>query len=290
MNQHFGHYLLNKGILAQNQLVEVFQRERNVKVKLGVLAVNSGLMTAAQVEEVHHLQRVKDQKFGVLAVEQGYLSSAQVDQLLASQCAGHLSLMQAIADIGFMTLAEVEKALRDFRDEYGITADKTNAAKGENEIIRKAVDFSAAGESADLLYDYVGLVLRNIVRFLNDTPFIIPQNKDRVEVPRWMVSQQIIGDISLRTGLLMEDKVLLEVASRFYGETLSTIDRLSLDCAGEFINVHNGVFGASLSDAGLMVDLEPQWVERESSSATPLDYRVKVGTSFGLLEIVLSLD
>jgi CheY-specific phosphatase CheX len=287
MNQHFGHYLLNKGILTHGQFSEVLQHERSVKVKLGVLAVNAGLMTAAQVQDVHNLQRVKDQKFGALAIQQGYVTSEQLDRLLESQQEGHLGIIQSIADLGYMTLAEVEKTLADFREEYGIT-ERDLVSEDEAEVVKSLADFSAAGDKADYLYDYVGLMLRNVVRFLNDTPYIfVPAEPEPVS--GWIVSQNIIGELSLSTGLFMDDHVLLEIASRFYGEKISTVDELALDCAGEFLNVHNGVFGGSLSDAGIIVDLLPQFVTPIDRPFSATDYRLTVSTSFGPFEIILSL-
>jgi CheY-specific phosphatase CheX len=288
LNQYFGQYLLNKGILTHIQLREVLQSEQIVKVKLGVLAVNAGLMTAAQVEDVHNLQWVKDQKFGALAIQQGYLTSEQVDQLLESQQEGHLTIMQAITDKGYMTLAAVEKALADFRGEYGITGG-LHDTDNEDEVIKKLVDFSAAGDKADLLYNYVGLIRRNVVRFLNDTPFIFTQITEHEQNSRWLASQQIIGDVSLSTGLLMDESVLLEIASRFYGERLPEVVELALDSVGEFLNVHNGVFCSLLSDAGTMVDLQPPFVMQSNKSFQLSNYCVTVGTSFGKFEIILSL-
>lgn len=288
LNQYFGQYLLNKGMLTHVQLRKILQCEQIVKVKLGVLAVNAGLMTAVQVEEVHDLQWAKDQRFGTLAVQQGYLTSEQVDQLLESQQEGHLTIMQAIIDTENMTLVAVEKALLDFREEYGVK-DRLDDTDDENKVIKKWVDFSAAGDKADLLYNYVGLAQRNVVRFLNDTPFIFEQIAEREQTPRWLATQQIIGDVPFSTGLLMDESALLEIASRFYGEKLSAVDELVLDSVGEFLNVHNGVFCSFLSDAGVMADLQPPSVKQMDKPFQLSNHRVAIGTSFGAFEIILSL-
>lgn len=281
-NQYFWQYLLHKGLLTHMQLCEVLKQEQPVKVKLGILAMNAELMNAAQVEEIHNLQRVKDQKFGVLAISQGYLTNEQVEELLASQGEDHLSLMQSIADKGYMTFAGVEKALGDFREEYSLTGDIDE----ESRVIRSLVDFSPVGDKADVLYLYVGLTLRNIVRFLNDTPYILTQAAGKSAT--YFVSQQIIGDIALGTGLRVEQPVLLELAGRFYGESFTTVNELALDSAGEFLNVHNGVFCSSLSDMGLVVDLKAQSVH-PGDSFDGQSFRVNIGTSFGQIELVLSI-
>ncbi len=289
MNQYFGHYLLNKGVLTPIQLSDVLQRERTVKMKLGVLAMNAGLMTAAQVEEVHDLQRIKDQKFGELAVAQGYLTEAQVEKLLFAQHDSHLALLQAISDGGYMAMPELEKTLATFRQEYG-GIDLGSSATNEDELVRKLLDFSNAGDNADFLYNYVGLMLRNVVRFLNDNPFIIAEPAASSAFS-WLVSQQVVGDVSVSTSLHMDERVLLEIASRFYVESFSSVNELALDCAGEFLNVHNGVWCGSLSDGGHKVDLLPQSIvnQRETPLAAET-YRVIVGTSFGNFEIILSVQ
>jgi len=279
-NQYFWQYLLHKGLLTHVQLCEVLKQEQPVKVKLGILAMNAGLMNAAQVGEIHNLQRVKDQKFGALAVSQGYLTNEQVEELLVSQGEAYLSLMQSIADKGYMTIAGVEKALGDFRDEYSLTEDIDE----ESRVIRDLVDFSAVSDRADVLYLYVGLTLRNIVRFLNDTPYILTQAAEKSTT--YFVSQQIFGDIALGTGLRMEQPVLLELAGRFYGESFTTVNELALDSVGEFLNVHNGVFCSSLSDMGLLVDLKAQSVQ-QGDSLDRQSFRVNIGTSFGQIELVL---
>ncbi len=281
----FGNYLLNAGLLTTAQLSDILAYEQAVKVKLGILAMNAGLMTAAEVEAVHNLQRQKDQKFGQLAESLGYLSAEQVEALLALQGKGHLSLMQAITDKGYLSLAAVERALAAFREEYGLT-EQDEAA--DSKLVKRLADFSAAGDQAELLYNYVGLTLRNIVRLLNDTPYIIQPAK--IAAPAYFVSQPIHGDIALVTGLAMGEAVLLEIASRFYGEKLAAVDELALDSAGEFMNVHNGVFCSVLSNDGIKADLGPQAVRQDDIPETGGICRVGIGTSFGEMELVLTLS
>lgn len=288
LNQYFGYYLLNKGILTNFQLREILEAEQTVKVKLGVIAVNAGAMTAEQVEEIHNLQRTRDQKFGALAVEKEYLTSAQVEQLLESQQEGHLTLLQVIANKKYMTLAAVEKALMDFREEYE-TTDQT--CDTDRLISKQMVDFSAAGTKADLLYDYIGLLKRNVLRFLNDASFIFMQITEHEKNVQWIASQQIIGDISLSTGFIMEESVLLEIASRFYGENLMEVDEMALDTVGEFLNVHNGIFCSSLSESSFITDLQTPFVLKKGKEPfRPIDYRVAIGTSFGDFEVILSME
>jgi hypothetical protein len=286
LNEYFGPYLLNKGLLTPNQLYNALQHGRSTRAKLGVLAVNAGLMTADQVEKVHGLQRTRDQRFGTLAVEQGYLTDDQVDQLLRFQGEAYLALIQAITDQNYLTLAAVGKALADFRAEYGI---EDETAGTEEAIIRKLVNLSMAGDKADLLCRYVGLTLRNIVRLLDDTPFILPAPFEHDQPDQWTVAQQTTGDVALSIRLIMNDDVLLAIASRLNEEKLAVIDELALDSVGEFLNVNNGIFCSTLSNVGFTVNLQPQTVRGGGKTAGLPNYlRVAIGTSFGRFDLVLS--
>ncbi len=291
LDQYFIHYLLNKGTLTHEQVYEVLKYERSARVKLGLLAMNAGLMTAAQVEEVHNLQRSRDKQFGVLAVEQSYLSNEQLTGLLETQERGHLSVMQAVVDKGFLSLAQLAEHLAAFRRDNELTEEEWQATQAvdTDKIIRLLVDFPAAGDMAEIYYDYISLLFRNIVRFLDDSPVIIWPSPPKDSNPQnWIVRQTMAGDVNISTGLAMDESVLLEVASRFSGEILQQVDELATDSVAEFLNVHNGIFGGNLSELGIAVDLQPQ----QNCKTVDLDdktrYRVSIGLSFGRIDVLLS--
>ena len=288
LNQFFAHYLLNQGVLTRCELRDILANERQVTVKLGVLAVNAGLMTAEQVVETHSLQFSQDKKFGQLAIELGYLTLSQVEALVATQQESHLSLMQAAADKGYMTLAEIEQALAAFREEYGL-----NQAEDEKDyslpVLKQLVDFPPANGETDCLYEYTGLFLRSIVRFLNDTPFIDALPMKQEEEEKWYISQAIFGDLSLSAGILASEDVLKAVASRFYGEELTEINELVLDSVKEFLNVQNGVFCGVLSEQDLKSDLRPPTAEQGEPHFSGKERRIPLNTSFGSFELILSV-
>ena len=290
VNQYFAHYLLNRGALTPSQMYDALEYERSVRVKLGILAINAGLMTAAQVEEIHALQRTKDKQFGALAVEKGYLNEAQLEALLTDQGKKNLTFLQAVADMGFLSLAELETALEEYLQKNEITREEwisLNHSDAEH-LIRGMVDFSAAGERSEFLYGYTGLLLRNIVRFLNDKPMIVVPAQHYAQREDWLVTQNLSGGLNINAGLAMQESVLLEVASRFGCESFKEVSELALDSAGEFINVHHGIFCANLSQDGMELDLHPQSVQKSPGLSSPT-YRIPIGTSFGQIDLVLSL-
>ena len=289
LNQFFGHYLLNRGLLESEELCNAIRQEKQVKVKLGTLAVNQGLMTAAQVEEVHALQQRCDQLFGKLAVEMGYLNQEEVEQLLAQQQEEPLALLQAISDQGYLPLAKLEHALRKFRSEYGMEPGYDATLPYPLHLL---FPFLVEEDAAIYLEAYVGLLLRNMERFL-DVPSYLPceeETKLSVNSAGYVVTQKIYGDKSFFTGLRLREKALLELASRFYGEQLNKVDELALDCVGEFLNVHNGVFCGLLSGKGVWADLEAQQANPFGCELQSRIYRLDIGTSFGPLEMLFAVQ
>lgn len=287
-NQYFGHYLLNKGLLTPDQLFQSLQHERSARVRLGTLAVDAGLLTGKQAEELHDLQRARDKKFGELALEQGYLTAEQVDRLLAAQGQSHLALVQAISDNGYLTLPAIEKALADFRQEYGIAGNAPLTA--DDAELNRLLDFSQAGDKAQLLYSYAGLTLRNIVRFLNATPFLLPQTVPAGAAGCWVASQQLTGDQAVTIDLMLDEQTVRAAASRFSGENLTSVDEMALDSIGEFLNVHNGVFGGLLSTKGIKVDLQPQTVRKQELPPAEAGYSLAINTSLGRFDFRLSVS
>jgi hypothetical protein len=287
-NQYFGNYLLNKGLLSPDSLADALSRERSVRPKLGVLAIDAGLMTAAQVEEVHQLQHSMDKRFGEIALERRYLHAAQLEELLAAQQTKRLSLSQAIVDSGYLSLAELETALENYKRDNKFSAEELAALHNADidAIVRSFLDFSAGGPDADLLYDYVALIIRHIVRFLGAEPVIAPAPP----ADGWLITQELTGPVSVSTGLAMNDALLVSLAGRYSGEPISQPDELARDSIGEFLNEANGIFAVNMSDRGLELDLKPQRIGRtQGVDALQHHCRVSLQLLGGHVDLYLAL-
>lgn len=291
LNQYFGQYLLNNGIIKAEQLYDAINAEQAVRVKIGVLAMNAGYMTAEQVEKVHALQYAKDRRFGELALEQGYLTGAQLDELLISQEQRSLTLSQAIIDKGYLSLEQLEKALESYRLEANLSAGQLNALQSMDfdAAVRILADFSMAGTNAELFYDYAALLLRNIVRLLNEIPAPGVYCPEGSLQRNWLVCQEIKGEVNLFTGLMMDDDVLLKIARRYSGEEMNVIDELVRDSAAEFLNVNNGIFCVNLSENGLDTDMLPQ----DTRKGLPVNMKeisqMNIKTSLGEFTLLLGM-
>lgn len=285
---YLGQYLFNKGLISAGQLCELLSLENATRVKLGVLAINSGIMTADQVEEVHALQRTMDHRFGEIALAKGYLTQSQLDGLLSQQNSRHLGLSQAIVDKGYLTLTQLATALNQFKQDIHTTAEQLQAIEAGNidEIVYLFLDFPD-NDYRQFYYDYVALLLKNIIRFLNERPVLSwPQPLNKL-TDGWFVSQQALGRYTVSTGIILSDPAFVAVASHFSQETLTCIDDLAKDSVSEFLNLHNGLFLISLSDKGLDLDLQPPAIIHNAGQIN--GYRIPIDLSCGRIELILAI-
>lgn len=288
--QYFGQYLLNNGLIARDQLCDLLVYEQSVRVKLGVLALNAGLMTAAQIAEIHELQRKQDRRFGEIALAKGYLTPQQLDSLLAMQNSRHLGLNQAILDKQYLTLPQLAAALESFKQDNQLSPAMLHSLQcaDMDQIVRLFFDFPP-DEAGSLHYDYITLLLKNIVRFLDDQPLLSRTLPPARPPASWLISQQASGDRTLATALLLDDTALLGLASRFSQEKLTQVDELATDSAAEFLNLQNGIFLVNLSDRGLELDLKPQTVAAATGNTMISGCRIPLTLTFGSMELIFSL-
>ncbi|MDD2482471.1 MAG: hypothetical protein PHC44_07035 [Lutispora sp.] len=253
--QLFGNYLLNKAWITPAQLKEALDEQKNARVKIGVLAVNSGYMTADQISEVHNMQMKVDKRFGEIAIELNYLTSEQLEELLATQKQDYLLLGQVLVDKGYLTYNQFEKALSEYKREFSLSEEQFKVVQQGNTDALVKLYLEIPNE---IYVDYISLFIRNIVRFI-DTTVCIEESFELDELQASnLVYQQIKGYPNIFTGLVLDDNVLLDIASRFSGEQLNLGDELVEGSIGEFLNLHNGIFLINMSNNGIELQMDSQ--------------------------------
>lgn len=288
-SQYFGHYLLNKGLINTEQLTDALEYQRSVHLKLGVLAVNAGLMTPAQVEQIHNMQKKVDKRFGELAIEQGFLNEEQLNTLLNTQKQGHLMLGQALIDCGYFTLEQLQKALDSYKKESGLSTRQFNVVRNDD-ILEIERIFENYGESrlAKTCSEYVILLLKNIIRFIDDNPTIEINRLNSGYKAEWYAQQEIVGNIGINTGIACDTPVFIALAGRFAQEEFTEADELAKDSVGEFLNLHNGIFLVNMSNNGIELEMKPQTVAKDTVvSVSGKAYCISCHMTWGKFDVIL---
>lgn len=294
-SQYFGQYLLNQGFITPAQLSDALTQERTTRVKIGILAINAGYLTVPQVEKIHALQQTHDKKFGEIAVAEDLLTVAQVETLLEKQNRRYLNLCQTLVDKRYLSLDRLEVVMNKYKEDAQLSDKQVNALQHADyeEIVRLFFDFSQTGPYEEVLYDYVALFLRSIVRLLDDQPVAnhAASGINLRPTDGWITSQDFVGGLGFKTGIVMNEKTLLEVARRFSGELLDSVDELAKDSVAEFLNVTNGIFAVNMSDNSLELDLLPQKTEKYDGDSLPTKYYcVAIDLSFGEISLIIGLN
>lgn len=288
-SQYFGNYLLNQRLLSTAQLRKALDYSNSTQVKIGILAMHAGYLSAEQVEEIQNIQRTIDMRFGEVAVLKGYLTGNQVAHLLETQARGHLLLSQAINDLNYMSLAELQSALHGYKDESGLTARQFSALRtGDTDaIVRVFLDFSATGRE-DAYYDYVSLMIRNMLRFLGELAFVeAPIHPQSLQLPVF-VAQSLSGGMELYTGISMIEDVFFNTAVRFSQMPLQPGTTLADDAVREFLNLHNGLFLVNMSNQGTELNMMPAAVIRNQRVDLSQAYVIPFHLGLETLNIIIS--
>lgn len=255
-NQLFGNYLVNEEIISDNKLRELLEKASKQRVKLGTIAVAEGYLSQEEADEVNHLQKKKDKRFGDIAVEQGYLEEEQVEYLLSQQSNPFMQFIQLLFEDDLLAPNELEWSLNDFQEQNGFTDDEMDALKQD--------DLDAIVNLFALAYkpyvtDLVGLLLRNLIRFVTDDFYIGHIERVDEVSSNAMVMQRIFGDNTIYLGVLASDTEdgFISFAEIFAKEKFKKINSLVFDSINEFVNMTMGLFATNLSYEKIRMNMEP---------------------------------
>lgn len=251
---YFGKYLQDVGVLTNEQYNEIIEESRHSRVKMGLLAVNAGFMTTAQADEVNRIQAMKDARFGDIAVEKGYLTDAQVGELLKKQGDSYLLFIQALVEREILALDDIQKYLNSYKRAERLTALDIDAIKSSDmdKIIQIFIKESTA---PTIIKDYVALMARNIVRFVDNKIRFEKIEKINSYTSKFIASQCFEGDYDIFIGVCGAGAK--PIGEGYAKEEFETLDEDCLDSACEFINVCNGLFASKLSQEDVTIDMLP---------------------------------
>lgn len=260
-SRFFGQYLLEKGRITSQQLLDALECQKNIAAPIGTMALEKGLLTAEQVKQVLQHQRQTNQRFGEIAVGLGYLTKSQLDELLEDQESNHrLRLGEALVSKGYITLENLEKELKEYNKESEHFAAEVSAA------------FSNVAHK-QIVKTFTDLMLMMFTRFGKQDIIIegCESGKEKVRLFRWVISQKIAGeDGEFNCLLSVPPKLLLQMASTMLDESVNSADELALDASKEFVNIANGNACAKLSEHGISLTMLPPEVYETTTTPYPL--------------------
>lgn len=258
--QFFGNFLLSRGVITSEQLIEAIQEESKAHMKLGTLAIHAGYMTASEAENILIMQTHEDKRFGDLAIQGGYMTKEQVDQLVKMQKPNYLLLGQILIDKGYLTMNEFENLIVDYQSENEIyDLDMVDEKKETvTEMLRNYCNFDNHPD-AEKAIDYLYLLFNNLVRFIGEdftalNPIPCPEYPTN-----YCICQKTHGEnFSVTSAIDIDMNAAIAFASRYVHEEFDDFDEYVKASLEDFLNLHNGLYNVNLSnDFSLELSLDP---------------------------------
>ena len=243
----FGQYLLEKGRITSQQLVDALEYQKSITAPIGALALDQGLLTVDQIKLILGRQLKSEKRFGELAVSLGLLTQARVDELIQTQSSHKLLLGEALMVKGYISVETLERELKEYKKEEDKLSTQLNATFntiGNKQIVKTFTDLMV------MMFNNFGQQDIKVEQ--------CEMGKENIRLFRWVISQKIAGEnVEFNCLLSVPPKLLLQMASTMLDENISTANELALDATKEFVNIANGNACAKLSENGVALTMLP---------------------------------
>ncbi len=272
---YFAQYLLNTGVIKTEEIQELLAKSLEAKPSLALMALREGMVTGQQLASLDVAADFAGQALG-----KNLLTAEQIETLNQLVPNDSLRFAQVLLDEGRVDCLRLEQLFTD--------------SEASSDIIRASVR-QLAGESlkaeAEAYGDFAEIFMRSFIRFM-DTPAVI-DNREPIlgdSNQSHIVSQRLIGDLSMTTGIVTADAMFIEMARRYSHEDITEIDELAADSLTEFLNVVNGLFAVDMARQDRDVDLEAPKIEANLLPVGNHQLLLRVYTAVGSFVLVIAID
>jgi len=100
----FGQYLLSKGIISREALIDAIELQRRSNLSLPELADKKGYMSEGQQAAILARYRTSDADLETLCLETGLVDREQLDELIAIQRSDWVRIGGALVESGHLTV------------------------------------------------------------------------------------------------------------------------------------------------------------------------------------------
>ncbi len=282
----FGHYLVQQGLIDEEQLERglALMRERNRK--MGDLAMDRGFLSDFQVDTLRKEQRRVDMFFGDLAVKRGFMSPSQIEELLDWQRVNKIRIGEALVELELLDADTVREHAGVFGEDLGSLTPKVPTSTALPEPAQPA----GTGQPLEIgqVEKYIADFLPRMLRRLADTDakVVCIGNITQFAGFQYRGLSRLDGDPVWVLGVSLDEVLAREVLEGLFGEDVEEIfdDELPFeDAVTEFL---------SMLGANLVTHLESLGFEYRSGApmagATLEDgqgIRIDTATGSGILVV-----
>lgn len=242
----FGQYLLSKGAIDREALIDAIERQRETNLSLVELAVRDGCLEPRLAQSILTRYRTTDAGLEELCIEYGQIDHEKLDQLREIQRSDWVRIGSALVAGGHLTRDQVEEHLAAFHDVQREAGQQLEA------------DFRACRDS-ETVKTVVELAIFHLKRFTNGPVKLQSLSEDGGELSndRRRYAQMLKGDRDLYVVLDLPSQVALVVAQGFIGIPVEEGSEVAIDAVCECVNIIGGHACTQLEASGFRLRPEP---------------------------------
>ena len=223
----FAQYLLERGLIDRDQMLEVIEEQRAVNAGTGDLAVTIGLLTEEDLQAIRAEQLRNDEPFGRTALSLGLLTQKQLDRLKSHQRSSKKMLLSEIL------------VARGYVDPDRLMATEQEFEKEDVVQSGKLEKLLAGAEHGEVVTVALSVLERLYRRVMGDSLRIqdAPTNPP-LDGNERLWTQRIHADgASHVMALQMHESSALKISDVVLGAKILRLDALAEDAISEFLNI-----------------------------------------------------
>lgn len=253
-SRFFGQFLLEKGAVDRETLLQAAEYQRRGNVPLEMLALEHHYLTVEQVGWLNRQHQATGQRFWLLAIEHGHLTKEQVVTLMRDQVEHWTLIGEVLVRLNKLTRPRLEELLADYQHEQA----------RHDAVLLSNVARAPHRDEVEAALDQTLKVFTHLTRDSVKLS-VIEVNKPAPFLSEYIFVQQVTGQTAFHYTLGLPESLALSIASDMSGVTVGTIDPIVLDALKEFVNIVVGNTCASLDRELYRVGAEVPRVYRRGS-------------------------
>jgi hypothetical protein len=270
----FGQYLLFKGVIDRDALIDGIERQRRSNLSLTELAVRRGFLEPKQEEAILLRYRTTDANLEDLCLESGLLGREQVDELLRIQKSDWIRIGSVLVAGGHLTREEVVEQLAEFHDSQRDADQELEA------------DFQTCRDP-ETVKTVVELAAFHLGR-LSDRPIKLQslgEDSGALADGRRRYAQKLTGDRELYFVLDLPPAIAAAVAEGLVGIPLDEDSESAIDAVCECVNIIGGNACTRLEASGINLMPEPPFSTQADEPAIGAGSAIRARVLAGEAEI-----
>jgi len=242
----FGQYLLAKGVIDRDALLDALDRQRRSNLSLPELAVQDGLIDQSRAAAITARYRMSDDSIEEILAGTGGLDADQIHRLQSKQRSSWLRIGAALVEGGHLSDEEIGSNLQDYRS-------LESAADQEiREAMKHLPNADTVGACVELTMFHFGRVSGRPTKLGS-----ISMAPDSLDEGRQRFSQRIVGDGDYTIAVDLPPGLVSAVARGMLGFDIEPGTETETDAVCEVINLIGGNACTRIEQFGQVLRPEP---------------------------------